>query len=560
MKTKIFKFLSVLLVGLLLFGCSDDFLETKPIAQVSEESFYNTMEGADMATTACYSMFCQEKVWDLSILMTMGSIASDETEAGAGGKADVPEFQHVDQLRHTPSEPKILEWTWGYPYKTIGFCNIAIEKLPLISVETDPNFDAGIIEKRLGEARFLRALNYFTLTQMFGGVPLIDHILAPSEYKQGRSEIYEIINFIKSDLRIAIASLPERYEWGDQVGRASKGAAMALMAKTYLYESSYAHYYDNDERFTGLNEHWDSVLYWAEQVISLPDYKLVGIDGERYDTWRGPNTGGYQWLFMAEANNSEEEVFSIQSRQDDLGWFDSRGTALIRWCAPRKINLSTSGSDGTDFGWGWWCPTDFLVNSYEPGDPRYKATVLEETDSVLVPDGSVIAWRTPNYNILRTGTGLHRNQRKYECSPQEYWSVTSEWKEGPTNVKLIRLADVVLWASEAAMMTSQNNKALEYINMVRRRARNSGDNPDVLPDITGTVALDDIVQERLVELACEGHRFYDLVRWNLATQYLNHTLADDDIIIFESPKHDFFPIPVGEIALSGNRLTQYPGW
>jgi hypothetical protein len=395
---------------------------------------------------------------------------------------------------------------------------------------------------------------------MFGGVPLVDHILSPSEYKQGRSEIYEIINLIKSDLRIAIASLPEKHEWGDQVGRASKGAAMALMAKTYLYESSYAHYYNNDERFTGLNERWDSVLYWAEQVMNLPDYSLVGINGERYGTWRGPNTGGYQWLFMVDGNNSEESVFSIQSRQDDLGWFDSRGTALIRWCAPRKINISTGGADGADFGWGWWCPTDFLVNAYEPGDPRYKATVLEEGDTMLVVDAGDTVWVTPNFNILRDGTGLHRNQRKYECSPQEYWSVTGEWKEGPTNVKLIRFADVVLWASEAAMMTGNNDKALQYINMVRQRARNSGDDPNVLPDITGTVTLDHIVQERLVELAMEGHRFYDLVRWNLATQYLNHTLADGDPITFESPKNDFFPIPIGEIALSGNKLTQYPGW
>ncbi|MBN2519046.1 MAG: RagB/SusD family nutrient uptake outer membrane protein, partial [Bacteroidales bacterium] len=286
-KIKIYSFSVALLIGLLIFACNKEWLDTKPIGVESEETFYSNMTAADMAVTTCYSIFNLEKVWDLSIVMTMGSIASDEAECGAGGKDDVPEYQHIDQLSHTANEAQVFDWTWGYAYRAVGACNLALEKLPKISAETDPNFNATLMQKRLGEVYFLRAFNYFYLTLMYGGVPLVDHTLTPAEYNIKRNEISEVFGLIKSDLTKAITSLPLRSGWGDQVGRASKGAAQAMMAKVYLYESSYAKYYPNDSRFAGLTQHWDSAAYWAEQVIASDEYQLIGINGERFDTWRG---------------------------------------------------------------------------------------------------------------------------------------------------------------------------------------------------------------------------------------------------------------------------------
>jgi hypothetical protein len=563
MKNTLYKILSILLLEILLFSCSDSFLETLPVTKGSEESFYTNMTAANMATTICYSNFCMEKLWDLSIVMTLGSIASDEAEAGAGGKDDVVEFQHVDQLRHTPAEANVFEWPFGYLYRTIGYCNTAIEKLPKISVDTDPAFDADVIKKRLGEVYFLRAFNYFTLTQIFGGVPLVDHLLAPSEFKKGRDDIYKLYDLIKSDLWIAISSLPEKSEAGWDIGRASKGAAKALLSKVYLYQSSYAKNYADDKRFVSLTQQWDSAAYYAEQVITSEEYNLVGIDGERFDTWRGPNTGGYAWIFMVAGNNSDESVFEIQNAQDGKPWFDTRGNALTRWCSPRKINVANATyPDGVDFGWGWWCPTDFLVNSYENGDPRYTATIFEEWDSIecniSVSGDKGIKFRKPNTNLLKAGTGLFRNSKKYQCSFNEYWKGSLGWMDGPVDVKLIRYADVVLFAAEANFELNNQAKSVQYINMVRKRARNSGETG--FPADLTTVTHDDIVRERLVELGLEGHRFFDLVRWNLANQYLNHTLADGDKVEFVPGKHEFFPIPEKEIALSGNKLEQYTGW
>jgi hypothetical protein len=560
---KLYKIACISLLGVFLLACNDSFLETKPIATATEESFYSTMEAAEMTTTVCYSAFNIEKVWDLSIMMTLGSISSDDAEAGAGGKTDVIEFQHIDQLIHTPQEANVFPWTWGYLYRAIGYCNVALEKLPLISIETDPNFDANIIQKRLGEVHFIRAINYFTLSQIYGGVPKVDHVPKPSEYNAPRATIAEIFSLIKSDLTKAINQLPEKSEWdSNSIGRATKGAAKALLAKVYLYESSYAKNYSGDSRFENLQMHWDSAAYWADQVIKSNQYKLVGIDGERFNTWRSPNTGGYQWIFMLAANNSPEGVFEIQNVQDGLGSYDTRGEGLVRWCAPRKINpIKSTSVDGLDYGWGWWCPSDFLVNSFTAGDPRYNATVMTEGDSVLCnvqADGGV-AWRKVNFNVLKNNTGVHRNSRKYECSYEEFWKSSLTWGDGPIDIKIIRYADVVLFAAEAYFESGNLEKAKEYVNMVRKRARMSGDTgkPE---DITTSITHDDIVKERLVELGCEGHRFFDLVRWKLANQYLNHTLSDGSNVEFVEGKHEFFPIPDTEIGLTKGALKQYPGW
>lgn len=116
------------------------------------------------------------------------------------------------------------------------------------------------------------------------------------------------------------------------------------------------------------------------------------------------------------------------------------------------------------------------------------------------------------------------------------------------NVHVIRYADVVLMASEAAYMTGDKTKALQYINLVRKRARNSG-STGYPKDLTN-VSLTDIIHERRLELACEGHRFFDLVRWNLATKFLNRKLADSTQVVFASPQNDFFPIPENGIGLN----------
>lgn len=567
MKTRFNKIITILLLSLVVVACSDDFFDTKPSVSSDPGSFYSDIESIDLAVTAVYSYLRVEKTWDLAIHMVMGSVASDEAEAGAGGPGDVTQFQHVDELSHVAAEPQVFPLAYGYLFRAITAANTCLEAIPNIvptGTAQEQAEQVAVLNKRKGEVLFLRAFNYFYLTMMFGGVPKVDHTLAASEYNMPRATIAEILALVKTDLTQAISLLPTKSEWGTaNLGRASKGAAMALLAKAYLYESSWAKNYTSvgDERFVNLTQNWDSVVYWGKQVIAEPDYALVGLNGERFSTWRDavdtiPSTTGFQFMFMVQGNNSSEGVWEIQCRNDGLGAYVSRGQAFSSWCAPRQITLSNGSA--ADFGWGWWCPTDFLENSFETGDPRKEQTIIDVNDTVLHVQ---YGWVHPNFDQLMLNSSLNKNSHKYEVSPSEVEVGPSNWPDGPNNIKVIRIADVNLWVAEAYLELNNKAAGLPYINAVRQRARNSGNDPNVLPDLTeATFTHEALENERLHELACEGHRFFDLVRWKLANKYLNHTLARGYQVIFLEGKHEFFPIPESEIILSEGALKQYPGW
>jgi len=323
----------------------------------------------------------------------------------------------------------------------------------------------------------------------------------------------------------------------------------------YLFESSYAHNYSGDERFANLNERWDEVLDYCTQIIESGEYNLVGIDGETYPTWHSPETDGFRYIFSVEGDNSPESVFEIQFIQDDLQYTHTRAGSLIQWVTARYYKTGPSTQALTPY-WGLGWPNQVLVDVFDPDDPRLQTTVAEEGDSVELSGGVLEPISFDN-----CPTGYY--QKKYELSAQQFADYTSGhgWQKSPYNFKLIRYADVYLMGAEAAFMLSNNTTAREYINKVRERARMCGGEGNLVPADLTSVIFQDIVDERRRELACEGRRFWDLVRWNLATQYIGGTHTADGVAIqFQSPKNDFMPLPAEEVSLSGGLLQQYPGW
>jgi hypothetical protein len=159
------------------------------------------------------------------------------------------------------------------------------------------------------------------------------------------------------------------------------------------------------------------------------------------------------------------------------------------------------------------------------------------------------------------------SQAKYECFGNEYTALGAGWGESPMNIRILRYADVILVAAEAAIMTGNNDKAIQYLNMVRTRARMCGPAGNTVPanyEAGYTVTMDDLIHDRRLELAMEGHRFYDLVRWNKATERLSNSsiilTSGPTTCSFQSPKNDFYPIPQSEVNKSQGKLLQYPGW
>jgi starch-binding outer membrane protein, SusD/RagB family len=367
----------------------------------------------------------------------------------------------------------------------------------------------------------------------------------------GRSTFRAIYDLIEKDLLEAIPVLPTKDKISEEnIGRPSRAAAQALLARMYLFESSYAKNYPGDSRFEGLTQKWDKVLSYAEAVINSDLYKLVGIDGETYNTWRSPKTDGFTFIFTVEGDNSDESVFEIQSVYTGANYGLSRGSCMTQWTAARYCMLGTTKT-ATGY-WGLGLPTQNLVDDFDRNDPRFKTTIAVPGDSIEISTGTFLM------NFESAYTGYY--DRKYECSADQFAKGQGSWDKSPLNVKIIRYGDVVLMAAEAAIMLNNNEKALKYINMIRTRARMCG-NTGVPADLTGTVTMDQIIKERRVELALEGYRFFDLVRWNKAVERINGTETPSGLVInYESPKDDFMPLPAREISLSDGTLKQYPGW
>jgi len=361
--------------------------------------------------------------------------------------------------------------------------------------------DETLRKKWLGEAHFLRAHFYFNLVRWFGSVPLITKPLTQDEfYTQERASVEKLYEQIKSDLNVAASSLPLKSAMEPiDLGRVSKGTAAGLLAKVFLTQGDFT-----------------NAAKWAKEVIDSKEYSLY------------PD---YARLFRKEGENGVESLFEIQA------------TALEASYAGATVFNMVQGVRGSpNLGWGFNNPSDDLVRSYEPGDPRRDATVLYVGE--VLPDGSGVIEDNPSMENERY------NQKAWvESHP-------GLQDNGPGNIRILRYADILLIAAEALNELNNPTEALKYLNQVRQRAR--GTRTTVLPDVVSAdkVTLRErIWKERRIELAMEQQRWFDLVRTGQVEKVMKNLGKN-----FIKGKHDLFPIPQTEIDLSEGKMTQNPGY
>jgi len=554
---------------LLTLSCSEKFLETELTGLATEEFYYSTVSGISELVTGTYASLntCPANLHTLDVMyVAFGSIASDEAEAGGEiGGNDKVDFQNWDKGIPTATEQEaISQNNWAYSYKTIQRANQTLAGIAKYREDNAsiPSDSAALLNQFEGEMEFIRAFVHFKLTQIYGGVPIIDHLLSSSEYGITRKTVAECLHFVQERLEIAIDLLPTKGAYGPgNAGRATSGAAEALLAKASLYESSYAENYAGDERFAGCEQKYAEALTHAQNVINSGEYTLLGINGETFDTYWNQNgstiypesTPGYRYIFTVDGENSDEDVFSVQSINDGLPvYMISRGTYLTIYMTVRNTSVST-------LGWGFNCPTEDMLNDYEPGDPRIIVTIGRDGDPVYIND----EWLT--MSCVQSPTNMIG--RKFEASPEQYWGTRGHDSNGPNNFTYIRYADVVLFAAEAAFKTGDQTTALEYVNMIRKRARDGATTG--VPEDLSSISFDDIINERHYELALEGHRFFDLVRWARTEfivgqplqKWLNGVERPSPVSnAFTVGVNEFSPIPQVEIINSNGSLIQYPGY
>ncbi len=470
---------SALACTVMFSGCSN-FLEKEPMGVVYKEEFLKTESQFVRAVTAIYDV----TAWDAQEMYEwmLGDICSDDADKGGESPTDYGELLDLEKFRWDESN-SILEGVWSDPYQGIYRANLVINQGALVELE-----DTHLQARLIGEAQFLRAYFYFNLVKTFGGVPLVLKHLEPSEYNMARNTEAECWAQIEKDLLAAIEVLPAKSEYADEdLGRATKGTAQALLVKAYMYQGK-----------TGLAEPL------ANEIITSGEYDLEA---------------NYADIFTSHGENGIESIFEIQHTEIPTSDWGNENEGQIS-------SIFQGGRDNAYFaGWGFNVPSEDLIGTYDSGDVRFKATVAIPGDT-LYPVGvadtvAVLAVTAQN--------------RKYLL---EYQENVPEMSNASANWRVIRFADILLFHAEAANANGNSAGALVSLNKVRARAG--------LADITETnkAALAAIIlHERRVELALEGHRYFDLVRTGLAKDVLPG---------FITGQHEHFLIPGSELSANPN--------
>lgn len=427
-------------------------------------------------------------------LWIFGDMASDDAITG-GNAGDFVDASFIDQFTYINTNTH-LDVHWRHYYEGVSRANNLLYYVP--NIDMDEELKARI----LAEAKFLRAYFYFNLVNTYGEIPLrLNPLLNQDDIYVSKTSVANVYNQIETDLVDAKDDLPKR-AIGSQVGHATRGAAWGLLAKTYLYQQK-----------------WALALEAADSVIALGQYQLQPV---------------YKNNFIDSTQNNSESIFELQhmSRQAGLGNF------MSQFFTPRIFG-----------GYGVNLPTQNFVDEFETAtdgvtyDPRLRYTVVLQGEPWINGEP---------YNAQWSVTGFISRK---QVQPLSVGPVNGD---GALNYVYMRYADVLLMRAEALNELNRTAEALEPLNAVRKRARESylydvdlpgyGTIPDgLLDDETSTdqvTVRTAIRHERRVELGFEFHRFFDLMRYGSVAA---EAALQSEAPAFEYTTHRYFPIPQSEI-------------
>ena len=478
---------AILPVALALLPACGDLLTETPEDFLGPENFYRSATDAQAAVNGVYAGFMESGAAFKNGLWLALDAGTDDARVGPQvGQAD---NRITGSLAYSSGSPRITN-PWGEFYKTISRANDAIDRIP--PIEMPEARKASLI----GEARFLRALSYFYLVRLYGDVPLL---ISAEEIGRdvARAPKEQVYQQIIKDATEAAASLPARWT-GNDVGRATRGAALTLLANVHL-----------------TRQEWAQAASFAKQVIDSGQYSLV------------PN---FIDAFLPNRKNGPEDVFSLQA----TGTTGVLGTQFVRTYYPREMGPGQGG------GFAVAQPTQRFYDSYLPGDYRKEAGY--RTSGPRPGDGRIVTFYPHVYKFRPTQ------------------SVAMDL--GDVNIPIYRYAEVLLIYAEALNETNQPAEAVRYVNLVRTRARGGAGSegraqPADIPVGTQAAVREAIFQERRWELAHEGKRWFDLVRQG--PQVFIAAIRLDPEATALDPNDMLWPVPQEEIDLNPN-LTQNPGY
>ena len=564
---------TVALVALItIYSCKKEFLEKVPLGALDENVLANK-KGVEGLLIGAYSLldgYGAGGNWDASgSNWVYGSVVGADAHKGsdAGDQQDINPMERYE----AGANNGYFNNKWRTVYEGVIRANNVLKTMAKATDITDAD------KKRItGEARFLRGHYHFEAKKMFNKIPYVD---------DKNTELFltndkDVWPNIEADFQFAYDNLPEIQ---DLLGRANKWAAGAFLAKVKMFRKD----------FTG-----------ALTILNAVITNGKSSKGTKYEL--NPK---FESSFDADTRNSPEAVFSVQYSVNDGANGDNGGWGDV-------LNFPYTGGPGGCCG--FFQPTQDLVNSYQvnaaglPNVDTYNSTEVKNDQGLSSTDPFTpetreldprLDWTVGRRGIPYRDWGPHPGQQwirdqgysggyapiknTYKKSQEGKLTDKSFWTSGVTanNYTLIRFADVLLWAAEAEVETGSLANATALVNRVRSRAAN----PDgfvkkadgspaanykigLYPAFTDKVAARKAVQfERKLELAMEGHRFFDLVRFGTAATSLNAYLAYESTkrsylkgATFQAGADEYFPIPQAQIDRSSvggkSTLTQNPGY
>ena len=548
----IFYILTVFLIGTVVVSCNKDFLNKKSLTEFSSSD-----EWGDPALTATFINGIYNEI-PAGLAMNAGNVDESRSRDADG--------LNFNNMIITQDDGEYGNWTGSY--RAIRHCNVALENIVNSSFDSTKIDGVSLKNRMLGEVHFLRAYFYFRLTNYYGGVPIIKNVYGLNDsFKIAQSSYADCIKFIVSDLDSAASLLPI-VESGDNDGRATQGAALALKSRVLLYAASDLHNPQKNGAITSGYSHpellgytdGDPVARWqaakdaAKAVIDLGIYSLYKPNPASAEE----ATQNYGDLFTS--TKSVEDIFVKYSSASTGGGYNGWGIAPNGWYgnggvgAINELVDAYNMADGSKFSRS--IPAE-AAQPYTSRDPRFYATVLFEGNKYRQRPADLVAydpkgvgqfgtWQTwdgskmvPIYG-LDTRNSIANSWNGNECAATmlKFLNKSVDIQKGHQDLTLrfIRYGEVLLNYAEACIELGQDIEAQTYINMIRKRA--------FMPDITSTGAtlLTDYRNERRIEMAFEDQRFFDVRRWMIGPEAY-HDVHGVSIVYQLNPDHTTATIP-----------------
>lgn len=572
---KTMKYLAAIIAIVISASCKK-YLNETPQGVVSTSDL-TTPANTDAMVIAAYSYLGNDHYfYPFSSMWAYGSIRSGDAYKGGGGAGDIFEFNEYETFSTNNITNGSTDNVFYQLYVGVARANTALALVDGQSLSNYPNK-----VERQAELRFLRGHFYFLLKILFKRIPWLDETMPKSTYNTVSNVALssdQVWTNIANDFRFAASNLPVTQA---QVGRASKGAAQAYLAKTLLYQ---AYTQDDQNNVTGIDQSkLSQVNTYCDSVINSGKYSL--------------NTD-FANNFLPQFGNSQESVFSIQYSKND-------GTPLGRVDYSHCLDYPMDVEYGCC---GFHVPSDNMVNAFKTdvnGLPEFGT--FNNTD--VVPSGD---YQSTTFDPRLDHTvAIPGHPYKYQTNlvynaswsraPQTYGPLLSmkevvaytdpsftrfpPFMSSSKDWEIIRYSDVLLMKAEALIQMGQETLALPLINMVRQRAMNSTAllvqangtptsnykmdiyKPGVNCTWTNAYAFQALMFERRLEFSMEGYRFFDLVRWGIAATYLNNYFAVETTRTphlagaqFTKNRDEYLPISLNQINFSKGLYKQNTGW